>query len=251
MVAFCMAVSVRVPAFRWALFLACCAVLLFSLDVNMATRCRLLDKQGQPVQYAFVTYHYSAGTKLIWPWAYQEGPFLARTGQDGRLYIPMKVRLRFPFVKLTSPVRLFISAYAPGLHNSCLLFDPAPQASYCANSSMDGGEPSFRMLDLSAQPAARFRTLWLLIHGLQPLPVAHKEQQRELVAAVRAEYDEFLATYGNAVFTNSPGTWGYIKVDDWTSESSINRPWSFFLRRVPFYGITLEDKLSRTEKQAH
>jgi len=242
---------VRMQAFRWSLPLVCCALVLLSLDVNMATRFRLLDQQGQPIQYAFVTYHYSAGTKLIWPWACHEGPFLARTGQDGRLYIPAKVRLRFPFVKLTSPVRLFISAYAPGLHNSCLLFDPAPQDSYCAKLSTDGGESSFRMLDLDAQPPARFRTLWLLIHGFQPLPVARKEQQRELVAAVRAEYDEFLATYGNVVFTNSPGTWGYIKVDDWTSEGGSNRPWSFFLQRVPFYGVTLEDKLLRTEKQLH
>jgi hypothetical protein len=71
------------------------------------------------------------------------------------------------------------------------------------------------------------------------------------MAAVRKEYDEFLAAYGNVVFDNAHSTWGHIKIDDWTKESGENRSWSFFLQRVPFYGVTLEDRLSQIERQIH
>jgi len=58
----------------------------------------LLDEAGSPIADAFVTYHYSAGTKLIAPWAHYDGPFLARTDQGGRFAIPMKTHFRFPLV---------------------------------------------------------------------------------------------------------------------------------------------------------
>jgi hypothetical protein len=226
---------------------ACGVVLLSSIDVNNARRCTLLDEAGKPIAGAFVTYQYTAGTKMIWPWAYHEGPVLIRTGDDGQFHIPTKVHLRFPLVTWTSPVRLLIGAYIPRLHSACTLVDPAGHDSHCAKPG--GDESSFQMLDLAARPPARFRTLWLLICAYQPLKQAPAQEQWEMMAAVRKEYDQFLSEYGNVVFANSHDSWGHIKIDDWTEESGENRPWSFFLQRVPFYGSTMEQKLSQMEKQ--
>jgi hypothetical protein len=231
---------------RTGVLLACCALLLSSIDVTKARRCTLLDEAGKPIAGAFVTYQYTAGTKMIWPWALHEGPFLVRTGDDGQFHIATKVHVRFPLVTWTSPVSLLVGAYIPRLHSACTLVDPAGHDSHCAKP---GGGESFRMLDLAARPAARFRTLWLLICAFQPLKQAPVQEQREFVAAVRDEYDQFLSEYGNAVFANSHDSWGHVRIDDWTEESGENRPWSFFLQRVPFYGTTMDQKLSQMEKQ--
>lgn len=233
---------------QWVALGSCFVLLALSIDANRPLRGTLLDEAGKPVQDAFVTYSYSAGTKLIWPWAYHAGPFLARTGRDGRFDIPWKLRLRFPLVPLNSPVRLLAAVFVPRLHNSCAIIDATPQDSYCARLLSRGGDPSFRMLDLAARPEARFRTLWLVIPAFQA-PLAPVAQRRELVAAVRWEYDQFLSEYGLRVFANAPNTWGHIKIDDWTTESGEDRPWSFFLQKVPFYGSTIEEKLSRMERQ--
>ncbi len=226
--------------------LAFAALLALSIDINLPQGGKLLDDRGRPIQGAFVVYYYSAGTKTIWPWAHHEGPFLAKAEADGQFSFPMKVHLRFPLVTLTSPVRLFATAYAPQLHNSCTLFDPSPQEGYCAKPVKQG----FRMRDLGANPAARFQTLWLLIYSFQNLPQAPNAVRREFLTAVRKEYEQFRLEHGNVVFENNHDTWGYIKVDDWTKESGENRPWSFFLQDVHFYGVSMDEKLSSMERQA-
>ena len=157
--------------------------------------------------------------------------------------------MRFPLVTLASPVRVYIDAYVPKLHNSCRLFDPAETDSYCAKAVGQAREESFEVFDLTARPAQRFRTLWLLVYGEQVLTQGPAEQRRDLIAAGRNEYEQFLCEYGNVVFDNSYNTWGRIPTRDWTGESSEYRPWSFFLQRVRFYGIAMGDKLSRMERQ--
>ncbi len=235
---------------RWVLLLAAGTVLLFSVDVNIGKQCGLLDPDGKAVQHAYITYHYAAGTKLIWPWAYYRGPFLLRPDRDGRFTIPTRVYLRFPFMSVLSPVRLHVGAYVPHLSNFCGLFDPAPQDSYCARFEADG-RTRVRMRNLVADPAARFHTLWQLIYSPQYLDRTSPGERKEVLTAVRKEYDDFLSAYGQAVFENSYNKWGYIKIDDWTKENGAFRPWRFFLQDVPFYGNTMEQKLSAMERQAN
>ncbi len=232
---------------RWLLAgLACCTLLLLSVSVNPGRRYGLVDQSGKSLPNAFVFYHYSAGAKTIWPWAHHDGPFLTRTDQDGRFSIPWKAHLRFPIVTWTAPVRAYISAYVPQLHNSCELLDPVEVESYCAKPV---GAHTFRILDLTIRPAQRFRTLWLLIYAQQAQSQGPAQDRRDLIGTARREYDEFLAEYGSTVFENSPSEWGHIPTSDWTKEPGERRSWSFFLQTVPFYGVTMNDKLTHMEKQ--
>jgi hypothetical protein len=233
----------------WVVVLACCALFCFSISINRTRRCRLVGEAGTPIPDAFVFYHYDAGTRLIWPWAHHEGPFLTRTDRAGRFAIPLRAHLRFPFVNLTSPVRAYVGAYVPQAHNSCTLYTPDETDSYCAKPVNQAGERSFRIFDLKARPSARFRTLWLLVYGGWALARGPARQRRELIAAARKEYTQFLDEYGNTVFDNSPNAWGHIRILDWTEAHSEHRPWSFFLQNVPFYAITMEEKLAQIEKQ--
>ncbi len=209
---------------RWGLLVGACAGLFSVFDVNAGKECTLLDREGNAIQQAYVTYYYSAGTKTIWPWAHYDGSFLIHPDRDGRFRIPMKVHVRFPLVELMSPVRLFIDAYVPRLHNSCTLFDPGPQSSECAQFEPGRGRQRIRMRDLGADPTARFHTLWRLIYVPLDKRQAAPAERREAIAAVRREYDDFLSTYGTVVFENSTDKPGHIRIADWTRESGEFRP---------------------------
>ncbi len=226
-------------------------LLAFSLSINTARRGRLIDKTGRQVANAFVVYHYSAGVKLMWPFAHYDGPYLTRTDQDGRFTIPLKVHLRFPIVTLPMPVRAKVGVYAPEMHNCCdLSFDPAETDSYCFKSASMAGERVFTLVDLREDAIARFRTLWSLIYGPRAIAQGPSEQRRELVAAARHEYEEFLSEYGDVVFEKPAEGWPMAPPKDWTRESLEHRPWRFFLQEVPFYGITMEKRLAEIERQA-
>ncbi len=236
--------------FWWAAILACCILSVLSVSVNTARRGTLVDNAGQPIANAFVVYYYSAGVKLIWPWAHYDGPYLSRTDQAGRFAVPFRAHLRFPLVTLTSPVSAYMGVYAPELHNSCdISFERADTDSYCFKSAESEGGRVFTMRDLHDNAIARFRTLWLLIYGPRALAQGPLDQRRELVAAARREYDQFLAEYGNVVFGNPTGAYVMASPKDWTQESTEHRPWRFFLQDVPFYGITMEKRLAELERQ--
>ncbi len=236
--------------FWWAAILACGALLVLSVSVNTARRGTLVDQAGQPIAHAFVVYYYSAGTKLIWPWAHHDGPYLSRTDQAGRFMVPFRAHLRFPVVTLTSPVSAYVGVYAPELHNSCdISFERAETDSYCFKSLDREGRRVFTIRDLHDDAIARFRTLWLLIYGPRVTAQGPLKQRRELVAAARREYDEFLAEYGDVVFENPTGAYVMASPKDWTLESTEHRPWRFFLQEVPFYGITMEKSLAEIERQ--
>ncbi len=236
--------------YGWAAILACFVLLGASVSLNGPERCRLLDGAGIPLRRAFVIYHYAAGTRLIWPWAHADGPFLIRTDPEGRFSIPWRAHLRFPFTNLTSPVRVYAGVYVPPLHNSCELLGPSGEEPACATSATRSGERVFQLFDLSTRPAARFRTLWRLIYGGQALRHGPATDRKELIRFVRREYNQFLETYGDAVFANSPDEPGHIPVSDWTGESGEHRPWRFFLQQVPFYSIPMDKKLAQMEAQA-
>ncbi len=236
--------------FWWAAILVCCALLIFSVSINTARRGTLVDNAGRPIAKAFVVYYYSAGSKLIWPWAHYDGPYLGRTDQNGRFTVPFKVHLRFPLVTLTSPVRAYVGVYAPELHNCCdLSFERIETDSYCFKSVNKAGTRVFTLPDVRDDAIARFRTLWLLIYGSRATAQGPAEDRRELVAAARREYDEFLSEYGEVVFEKPTEGWPMAPPKDWTRESLEHRPWRFFLQDVPFYGTTMEERLAEIERQ--
>ncbi len=231
----------------WAAVLAGCALAAFSVSLNTGCRGRLAEAAGKPVANAFLLYHYSAGSKSIWPWAHYDGPFLARTDENGRFRIPWRAHLRFPLVTLTSPARLVLAGYVPQLHNYCeISFEPHETQPACARETGEAGERVFQMRDLSGDAVARFRTVWLLLYAAQAPP----GQRHELTAATRSEYEQFLTQYGDVVPEMPSETWPLASAKDWTQESTENRPWRFFLQQVPFYGVTMQDKLAQLEKQS-
>ncbi len=238
----------RLPRVVVLLLVVAACLVAASVDVVRGRRFRLVDDGGAPLAGAFVSVELSAGTKLISPWAYHEGPLLGRTDRDGAIRLPGKVLLRFPLVTWSSPVRLHVSAYAPPLHAACTVFDPDAQDSWCVGKlDRSGDEPAFRIRDQGGDPVRRFWSLWLLLHGFVSPGTADPAIERELTAAVRAEYEAFLEEFGEVPFANTPGEWGRIPVGDWTREPDVNRQWRFFLREVPFYGSTLEEKVVRLE----
>jgi hypothetical protein len=211
----------------------------------------LVDTASRPIAGAFVFYDYSAGAKLMWPFAHYDGPYLSRTDQSGRFTVPLRLHLRFPFVTLLYPVRVHVGVYAPQLHNSCeISFERADTDSYCFQVVNESRERDFAIRDLRDDAGARFRTLWLLVYGPWGTAQGLPGQRRELIAAVRSEYDQFLAKYGNVVREHEAGDWLVPPVRDWTQEKAEGRPWRFFLQEVPFYGITMEKKLSELEQQS-
>jgi hypothetical protein len=193
---------------RWRLVAAVPLGLLVAASVSRTGRYTLdvVDTEGRP-QTAYALYnHQGHWLNPAHPVSYDATPrTFVRSDDAGRLAIPAGFHLHYPFPLQTHPSLWIEMIYVPRLHNAYGRIGGGYAVSTPGAWETDAGRRRAVVFDLSDRPELWQGTLANLSFFISPLvsPPGREFDQRmadtlvELIGHFRAEYDAFLARYGD------------------------------------------------------
>jgi len=166
----------------------------------------IVDKEGRP-QTAYAIYnHQGQWLNPAHPVSYNATQLtVVRSDNAGRLTIPAAFHLHFPFPLQTHPTLWIEMVYVPQLHNAGGRIGGGYAASTVGAWEMDATSHRAVVFDLSDRPERWQGTLSNLSFFIGPLvsrPFRDVDPSTaapliEIIGHFRAEYDAFLARYGD------------------------------------------------------
>jgi hypothetical protein len=191
------------------------AALLIAASVSFTSRYTLeiVDSEGRP-QIAYAIYaHRGSRPNFVHPVSYEATPrTLVRGEADGRLTFPAAVHLHRPFPLETHPSLWIEMVYVPRLHNASGRIGGGYAASTAGVWETDLQRRRALVFDLSDRPERWQGTLSNLVFVIRELVAAPPRDRDpeaadlllELISHFRAEYDAFLARWGDVPRTRPP-----------------------------------------------
>ena len=235
------------------------SLLLSGVYVEGAEEITLTDEHGQPLVGGFADYKVLPRMPCILP----HGLFL-RSDSAGRISIPRRVHLHLPLGGIGFERAVDLHLCAPVLHNCASLYWrsaqgwtlPEVRGLHRADLKQTPSGAAMVFQDLAERPGAREESLRLGVQMYNPLrngeapALVSAADLRDYAVALRKDYDDFVARYGDIIRDDSHSSakqiqdeYGLTKWDD------RPKPWRFFLD-LPWYGMSTEQRLARLEEKA-
>lgn len=241
----------------WSLLVL--ALLLSGVYVEGAEVITLTDERGQPLVGGFADYKVLPRMPCILP-----HELFLRSDSAGRISIPRRVHLHLPLGGIGFERAIDLHICAPVLHNCASLYWrstgkwtlPEVRGLHRANLKQTPTGAAVVLQDLAERPEAREASLRLGVQMYNPPrkgeapPLASAADLRDYAIAVRKDYDDFVARYGDVIRDDSHSSAKQIQdeygLPKWDGRP---KPWRFFLD-LPWYGLSTAQRLAQLEEKA-
>jgi hypothetical protein len=223
-----------------------------SVSYTRSYTLEIVDKEGRP-QTAYALYnHQGHWLNPVHPVSYNATQTTVLRGDaDGRLTIPAALHVHLPFPIQTHPSLSIEMVYVPQLHNAGGQIRGGYAASAASAWEMDATRHRAVVFDLSDSPERWRGTLSNLSFFLGPIllgvprdfDASTAATLVELVEHFRAEYNGFLARYGDTPRSQPPKPANFFNEDDerrWIEMVETD------LARRPTWGMEIQ-RLHETE----
>lgn len=199
------------PPRRRLIVIGLALLVLASVSLDCGRVLRVVDTNGSPVRTVLIVYHREGGRLNLHPQTYQaSAPSVLEGGPDGRVWIRPSIYMHLPFPLETHPTITVDLVFAPLLHNGLAtirdraILDPG-------GFRVDDDLATVTLSDLAENPFLWQGTMMnvssmierLLAKDARQLPRAKTVELRLLIGYFTAEYQAYLARYGD-VFRPRP-----------------------------------------------